>query len=626
MIIDRLWEKQEGKYFCLSTKSATDKWQDHFFERKNIKTIQTFITENSDKNIYFCPHGFSRPRRIKANAVLPRLLWSDLDEADPRKIKIKPTLAIESSPGRYVGIWIVKETITEELNRKLNYLIGADKSGWDLTQVLRVPGTRNYKYHSIPRVKILWSDGPEYARRDIEKLLPKDVEEEEADEDAAGLFKKYAKKLTPWARRELLNGKPTEGKRSEVFWKLVQELIEAGIDEEDAFVLLKASPWNKFAGRYSEDRQIRRELDKALSSKFKNRAPSNKKFKPRKETEEDGEPGRLLFRSMDQVEEENIDWIWYPYLARGELTIVEGDPGLGKSYLMQMVGQRLCDGEKLPSIKKMAATRGKVLYFDLENSAGSVTKKRLINNGLKEEKNFVQCEEPFSVDDEDAMNEVLEYVERERPQLVVFDTLNTYIGKADAFKGHEAQQAFVHFRDIAKRFDCAVVVLRHLTKGGKGPALYRGQGSIAFAGLARVVISVGRHPQDADRRALAVAKINVAKVPPALTFHIEALPDTLKEEDRSKFVWGDFEDFTADDIVSSEKPEKNTERDDAKEFLETQLDEGEVEVSKLEKMAESRSIARRTLHRAAEALGIVKRVTGFGKQKRSYWSLADQQS
>ena len=116
--------------------------------RSSGKCASTF-TRIGTKNVYWCPHGFSKPRRKKQYAVLPALLWSDMDEAHPN-LQFKPTIAIESSPDRYVGIWECDATVSEGLNRRLTYHIGADKGGWDLTQVLRTPGTLNYKYDPPP--------------------------------------------------------------------------------------------------------------------------------------------------------------------------------------------------------------------------------------------------------------------------------------------------------------------------------------------------------------------------------------------------------------------------------------------------------------------------------------------
>jgi len=606
MLVTRIWKNQPGKYFCLSTKSGAGKWQDHFFSRDDFDSVPDFIEHNRDKDLYFCPHGFTQKRRHSSLAVEPFLLWADLDEIDPRTVSLRPTIAIESSPGRYVGLWSIDKPMNKSVNRRLSYAVGADRGGWDITQVLRVPGTVNYKYSSKPKTRILWSDGPDYCLSDIEQTLPQDQINGTPVNEFAELFKRWEKKLPAWARRELMAKKVTVGKRSEMLWKLEQTLLECGLTTDDAFQLIRASAWNKFRGRINGDDQLRHELDKAISHHLSNDEPKRRD---------------LLFRSMAEVEEENLEWLYYPYLALGELTILEGDPGLGKSYLMQMIGGCIADGRALPCVKRCEPMKGCVVYFDLENSAGSVTKKRLVTNGVKSLDNFIQCEEPFSIDDDDFMEVVYDHLEKYRPLLVVFDTLNTYLGKSDAFKGHEAQQAFVRFRELASRFHCAVVVLRHLTKSTRERALYRGQGSISFAGLARVVMTVGTMPDDPDTRVMAVTKLNVAKLPRALTFTIEALPDTLREHDRSRFVWGEFVDLTSDDIVQVPPKANNAEREEAKEFLSETLNGEPVELSRLERMAEARSISLRTLHRAANDLGIIKRSRGFGREKKAMWSL-----
>src|SRR3546814_7114824 len=86
-------------------------------------------------------------------------------------MKPKPTIAIESSPGRFVGIWVLDGPMDEELNRRLTYHVGADHGGWDLTQVLRFPGTKNYKYRSQPKVRTMWKDGKEWTKKKIERYL-----------------------------------------------------------------------------------------------------------------------------------------------------------------------------------------------------------------------------------------------------------------------------------------------------------------------------------------------------------------------------------------------------------------------------------------------------------------------
>lgn len=618
MIIDHLWAKQPGKFFFVATKSASGKWDEHFFRRRDIRKLRSFLRDNQDKDIYFCPHGFSQPRRLKGNAELPTMLWADMDEVDPRTCDIKPSIAFESSPGRFVGLWLTDKTVNEDLNRRLTYALGADRGGWDLTQVLRIPGTRNYKYHSTPRVRILWDDGPTYTIRELEKLLPEEEEQDVGDLDAQAVYREYQKKLPPWCRRELMReDAPPAGKRSEMLWKIEHALLTAGMTEDEAFVVMKASKWNKFRGRRSEDEQLRRELDKVVQERMKARAEGRIE-----EDEEDGERPRITAVRLSEVEEENIDWIWFPYLARGELTILEGDPGLGKSYLAQMVARNLIDGVELPSPSPRAVKPGPVVYFDIENSAGSVTKKRMVWNGTKNLQLYIQVQEPFSVDDEDAMDEVYDILEKFRPIMVTFDTINTYMGKADTYKASEVTQQMGRFREMAKRFNCAVLVLRHLTKGGKDKALYRGQGSIAFTGMARVVISMGIVPDSDDQLAIAVTKINVAKKPPALTFDIT---ETNPKTHASRFDWGEYIELSADDLINSapEKKDKADHKAEAKKWLEEQLGDGAVEVDRIKRKAEALSIAERTLQRAATELGVERKTSGFGRNKQTTWELPE---
>lgn len=615
MIIDRVWSQQGGQYFFLATKSASGKFREHAFSRSEIKTISKFIQDNADKDIYFCPHGFSKAERKKEFAVKPKMLWADLDETDPRKIKPKPSIAIESSPGRFVGLWFIDKTMTESLNRRLTYHLEADHGGWDLTQVLRVPGTVNYKYSSTPAVRLLWDDGPQYKERDIERLLP---DEPEIDEGltAREVFDKYEKMMPPWVRRELMTQKtPHSGKRSEMIWKLEHALLECGLSKDETFVLIKASVWNKFKGRTSEDAQLRRELDKVVADRMKAGMG-----------ERNGVHHKYLAKSMAEIKAENIDWIWYPLLARQQITIIEGDPNGGKSYLTQMIAAAICDGKKLPrwfADIRQEPVQGKVAYFDMENSASSVTKPRLVNNAIENEENFYQEEEPFSWGDTERMNNVFEALERIKPTLVVFDTMNTYLGgHVDSGRANSSQEAMFPLKEIATRFNCSVVVIRHLVKSKKDKsALHAGQGSIAFAGFARMVATVGKLPDDPDIAAVAVTKTNNAPMPKSvMTFEVTRLPDTKTERDRSKFTWGQLvSGVDANDII--QMPEKNSDKADAEEFLRDVLDDGPEDVKKLEVMAEKRGISRRTLQRAGDSVGVKKEVKGFGGAKVSYWSL-----
>ncbi len=625
MLITDLWAMMPGKFFSIQTKDGADRWKDHFFTRDEFGSIKQFLRDHDDCNIYFCPHGFNRRVRQKSEAVLPNMLWADLDFSNPDKIKPRPTIAIESSPGRFVGLWLLKETMTESLNRRLTYHVEADHGGWDLTQALRFPGTKNYKYKTQPKVRTLWRDGKVYSIKQIEKYLP-DEEEAEDNENLspAEVFENYQDKLPRWVRRELL-AKKTVGRtdRSEMLWKLENACVEAGMSLDEAFAVLKGSAWNKFAGRRNEDEQLRRELAKVVENQFKEK-PKGAEKRHRKSDEEESQDekrGMFVIRPMQEIEEEEIDWLWYPYLAKKTLSILEGDPGLGKSYMAMIVAASIAEGRRLPCVKKgKPKAHGPVVYFDIENNAASVTKVRLKYNGFDNLGNYYAVEQAFSIDDEDAIEEIYDHLEEIKPILVVFDTLNTYIGRADTHKASEATQAMGVFKQIADDFNCAVLLVRHLTKGS-GSAMYRGQGSVAFSGSARVTMCVGVDPDDSETRVMAIVKGNLAPLPGGLPFRIEARP-----KERSEFLWEDFNGLTAQEVMdaSTEARTKGKEGNgiqEAMEFLEAQLTGATLDSEKLYRMAEKRSITRKMVERAASKMGVKKKTKG----KSETWTIPEEE-
>lgn len=628
MLVTDLWSELPGKFFCIATKSGAGKWKDYFFSREEFPSIRQFLRDNEDHDIYFCPHGFNRRARRKEEAVLPNLLWADLDFADPRDSEIKPTIAIESSPGRFVGLWKLKDVMTETLNRRLTYFLDADPGGWDLTQVLRFPSTKNFKYKSQPRVRTLWTDGKVWNPKSIEKKLPPDeTPDQEGGEylSAAEVFELYQNKLPRWVRRELMAKKAVgRADRSEMLWKIENACIEAGMGLDEAFAVIKVSVWNKFAGRRNEDEQLRRELSKIVDLHFREKPKGAEKLHRKsdaEESEDEKHRGMFKFIPMSQIEEEDIDWLWYPYLARKTLSILEGDPGLGKSYMAMMVAGAIAMGKRLPCVRKgKPRAHGPVVYFDIENNAASVTKVRLKYNGYDDLGNYFAVEQAFSIEDEDAIEEIYEYLEQIKPVLIVFDTLNTYIGKADTHKASEATQAMGMFKRMADDFNCAVLLLRHLTKGS-GSAMYRGQGSVAFSGSARVTMVVGVDPDDIDTRVMCIVKGNLAPLPGGLSFRIEA-----REKDRSEFIWDGFNDYTAQQVLDASQTaradgKQGSGMQDAMEFLENTITDAPHELAKLCRMAEKRSVTLKMLERAASKMGVIKGTRKVNGSKVETWEI-----
>src|SRR5215217_2232898 len=129
------------------------------------------------REVYYCSHLLTEARRVQENAAAVHCLWGDLDGAQVPNGELKPTAVVESSPGHYHVYWRLTDAIpaytAEQLNKRLAHKIGADPSGFDLTQLLRVPGTANYKYEDQPIVGLPVLDASRtYSAGDLDRILP----------------------------------------------------------------------------------------------------------------------------------------------------------------------------------------------------------------------------------------------------------------------------------------------------------------------------------------------------------------------------------------------------------------------------------------------------------------------
>jgi hypothetical protein len=241
------------------------------------------MLKHQNEDLYWCPVIFSGPHRQEGLANEEYALWADLDEADPHRIdqRWRPSVAWETSPGRYQGLWLLKDPEAEDLygaarqageNRLMTHMLGADPSGWDITQLLRVPGWANHKpdYSAPgqrPQGKLLWSDGPRYEAVDFNDLppLPKGFHTVEFDEglqqevndvDRHELARRIGPML-PRRAQTLLKAKSVNGDdRSKTLWYLVQCLAEADCTVAEIIAMVRPTVWNKFDGRADELRRL----------------------------------------------------------------------------------------------------------------------------------------------------------------------------------------------------------------------------------------------------------------------------------------------------------------------------------------------------------------------------------
>jgi hypothetical protein len=209
--------------------------------------------------VYFCAQLLDRRKRAKDAISRCAVAWADLDSCDPSKLLVRPHVVVKSSPARYQAYWRLSESLdgfeAERLSKRIAYAHrddGCDTSGWDLTQLLRVPGTKNHKYSGTPVVELEWEIPGAYDLADFDRYptlyhLEKDdvpFPDSFPDSTAAELLERYDNVLSTTVNI-LFSDPPTED-WSRALWNLIMSCFEAGLTREETFLVAREAACNKY--------------------------------------------------------------------------------------------------------------------------------------------------------------------------------------------------------------------------------------------------------------------------------------------------------------------------------------------------------------------------------------------
>jgi hypothetical protein len=269
-------------YLCLAAKrdgvSGFDDQSFFLYPDELDKVLEWINRWYYGRNIYFCTQLLKAKQRVKENCVICPIVWSDLDDAVPDKLVIKPNVVVESSPNRYQGIWLLNDLAVPEEAEDASHRIayyhageGADKNGWMLTKLLRVPLTYNMKYEAQPVVHWHINGGEPYPIskfREIPLVPGFEYLEEDLPASVATL---QPEKVIEANRARftnethfLIDHEPA-GTWSETLWKLECQLLESGLTKEETFVVARASAPNKYKRDGRGDMALWREICKAAA-------------------------------------------------------------------------------------------------------------------------------------------------------------------------------------------------------------------------------------------------------------------------------------------------------------------------------------------------------------------------
>lgn len=402
-IISRAWGRQSGyaffPYIDREEQIRTGERRSGFNEGKaylwpdDKAQILEHMAKHIGHDLYWCPNLFEGPERKSELAMDEYAMWADLDEADPQILQdnedFRPTVAWESSPGRYQGLWLGNPDVGDfqgaswpgNENQRLTYLLGADKSGWDTTQLLRIPGWPNWKpEHRVkgkPQMgRLLWDQGPRYSMEDF-KGLPEvrgaltqdklgDILESEIDNlDRTKIIARIKLKLNQGAR-DLLNSRTADGpkgSRGDNLWYLIRCLADAGCTVQEIVAVVRPSVWNKFEGRHDELKRLITEATKAIDQRDpevveaieEEQAP-----KPR--------PQRLAAFLKDV---KPPTWLIDGIATEGSVGFIAGAPKSFKSWFALDMALSIATGSLFLDYFRVVKP-GRVLYIQEEDPASTV--------------------------------------------------------------------------------------------------------------------------------------------------------------------------------------------------------------------------------------------------------------
>jgi putative DNA primase/helicase len=246
--------------------------------------------------------------------------------------------------------------------------------------------------------------------------------------------------------------------------------------------------------------------------------------------------------TLADVQPVRVEWLWPGYVPLGKVTLIDGDPGLGKSTLCMDLASRVSTGGQTPSGTTLPL--GDVILLTNEDDAADTIRPRLDAAGADVSR--IHHIRDLVLPDELAVLEAA--VVANGVRLIVVDPLVGFInGKVKTYVDHEVRRALEPLASMAARHGCAIIGIRHLSKpkGNGSDAIYRGGGSVGFGGLARAVLAVGRDPQDPERFVLAAVKVNVAKRPPSIAYRLTADDDFAP----ARVTWEGETHLTAEDLI-----------------------------------------------------------------------------
>ena len=323
---------------------------------------------------------------------------------------------------------------------------------------------------------------------------------------------------------------------------------------------------------------------------------------------EPSKPETVKIIRMSDVELTPVEWLWKPYLPFGKLSVLQGNPGEGKTYFAMHLAAACTNGKLLPNMERMEPFN--VIYQTAEDGLGDTVKPRLIEAGADLDRVLVidDSDVQLTLSDERIEKAIVE----NNARLVIIDPIQAYLGSdVDMNRANEVRPIFMRLGQVAQRTGCAILLIGHLNKAAGMQSLQRGLGSIDIAAAVRSVMFIGKLKHDPTMRILTHEKSSLAPPGVSLAFSLG---------DEGGFRWVGEYDITADEMLSGIEPQRETKTQQAKDLICTLLAGGKQVLSEdIDKAALERGIPGRTVRDAKRELGDALKSKIVEGRKKVFW-------
>ena len=323
---------------------------------------------------------------------------------------------------------------------------------------------------------------------------------------------------------------------------------------------------------------------------------------------EPSKPETVKIIRMSDVELTPVEWLWKPYLPFGKLSVLQGNPGEGKTYFAMHLAAACTNGKLLPNMERMEPFN--VIYQTAEDGLGDTVKPRLIEAGADLDRVLVidDSDVQLTLSDERIEKAIIE----NNARLVIIDPIQAYLGAdVDMNRANEVRPIFMRLGQVAQRTGCAILLIGHLNKAAGMQSLQRGLGSIDIAAAVRSVMFISKLKHDPTMRILTHEKSSLAPPGASLAFSLG---------DEGGFRWVGEYDITADEMLSGIEPQRETKTQQAKDLICTLLAGGKQVLSEdIDKAALERGIPGRTVRDAKRELGDALKSKIVEGRKKVFW-------